>query len=62
MLGTHWTMNYKNILQWTTMTLNNANNDDIMIMATITILNVTIPMTTMNSVVNGLMNNDNEQW
>ena len=43
------------------MTLNNANNDDIMIMATITILNVTIPMTTMNSVVNGLMNNDNEQ-
>ena len=39
MLGTQWTMDYNNNEQWTTMTMNIANNNNIM--ATITILNVT---------------------
>ena len=50
MIGTQETMNYKNNVQWTTMTMNNSNN--INIMATITIQQCT--MTTMNIALNGL--------
>ena len=55
MLGTQWTMDYKNNAQWTTMIMHNTNKNNI-IMATITIQNVTMDWMDYNN------NTQRQQW